>query len=138
MATLTKSQLDINSAKWVDVNPTFGDTSLPLRLPNSQSVLYCSLYALLNCPVGDRGGIGEPEYGSTLHWFLQEPVSPIVAEQIKTSLLATIRKWEPRLRISQDKTTVTPLDFDQGYAVHLEGTYIETGTTESADLTLQK
>lgn len=136
MAALTHYQIDLNDATWVDVNPLYGENSLPMRLPDAQSVMYCSLYALLNCPVGDRGGIFEPEYGCDLYWYLQEPCDSITAEKVRMSLLTSFAKWEPRIQLNSSATTVTPNIYLPGYNVHIEGTYLITNTVESADLTI--
>lgn len=133
---LTKSQTDLNNSTWVDINPCYGENSLPMRLPDAQSVMYCSLYALLNCPIGDRGGIFEPEYGSDLFWYLQEPCDAITAEKVKMSLITTFSKWEPRIQLDTSATTVTPNIYLPGFEVHIEGVYLETNTVESADLTI--
>lgn len=137
MATkLTKYELDLNYASWIDLNPTFGESNLPLRLPDEQSVMFCSLYALLNCPIGDRGGIFEPTYGSDLYWYLQEPLSEDTAGSIKISILTTFAKWEPRIRLNAGRTTVTANMNLPGYDVHIEGVYVATGVSESADLSI--
>ena len=136
MAILTKAQTDLNNAVWSDINPLFGENNLPARLPDSQSVLYCSLYALLNCPVGDRGGIFEPEYGSNLFWFLQEPCDMFTAEKIKMSLIMCIQRWGPRLQVDRSKTSVIPNTYTGTYAVHIEAKYLPTNSVESVDLTI--
>ena len=138
MASLTKAQTDINSAAWIDLNPQYGINSMPLRLPDAQSIMYCSLYALLNCPVGDRGGIFEPEYGCELYWFLQEPTDQITAEKIRMSILNAFAKWEPRISLDYSATTVVPNVYLPGYDVHLQGIYIADGSIESADLSISK
>ena len=137
MATnLTHYELDLNYARWVDVNPVFGENNLPICLPDAQSVMYCSLYALFNCPIGDRGGIFEPTYGCDLYWYLQEPCDDNTASSIRISIITAFTKWEPRVRLDAARTTVTTnLDLP-GYDVHVEGVYSEIGTVESADLSI--
>lgn len=137
MATkLTHYELDLNYAAWIDINPTYGNSNLPMRLPNEQSVMYCSLYALLNCPIGDRGGIFEPTYGSDLFWYLQEPICEDTANSIKISIITTFAKWEPRIQLDPGRTTVTANMNLPGYDVHIEGKYVSTGNIESADLSI--
>lgn len=138
MAALTRAQTDLNDAIWSDINPLFGENNLPARLPDAQAVLYCSLYALLNCPVGDRGGIFEPEYGSSLYWFLQEPCDELTAEKIRTSIINCIQRWEPRLQINRSSTTVIPNTYTGTYSVHIAATYLPTSSVESVDLTISK
>lgn len=137
MAALTSYQKDLNNAKWVDINPLFSsDSTVPLRLPDAQSVMYCSLYALINCPIGDRGGIFEPTYGCDLYWYLQEPCDQITAEKIKISILNAFAKWEPRISLDSSATTVTPNMNLPGFDIHIQGKYLSTNTVESADLSI--
>lgn len=138
MANLTHHQIDLNNATWIDVNTCFGQNNLPERLPDEQSVLYCSLYNLLNCPVGDRGGLFEPEYGSDLYYFLQEPCTTTTAQSIRTSILATLGKWEPRIRLDPTNTTVTPMPSEDGYYVRISGWYLETQEYDSINVFLSR
>lgn len=133
---LTKYQKDISNAVWLDVNPNYNDSILPSVLPNAQAVLKCSLYALLNCPKGDRGGIFEPTYGTDLPWYLQEPLDDITAQSIRRTLYLAFEKWEPRIDLTSGGISVTPDYTLPGYRLRVTGKYKLTGETISQDYTI--
>lgn len=136
MASLTKYQKDINNATWIDVNPDYPQSTAPERLSDLQSVSICSIPVLLSCAIGDRGGIFEPDYGSDLYWFLQEPIHESTCYKIRTSIINTIQKWEPRVEIDMSQTIVEPDMSLPGYRLTIRLIYKETGETETQQFNL--
>ena len=130
---LTPYQQRINGATWVDVNPTFTQALVPERFSDEQSVIYCSFYNLMNCPVGARGRIFQPEYGSQLQWLLQQPMGGATAQEIKMSLMQTFARWEPRFKLNYAKTQVIPVYELPGYRIRLVGMFILTGVESSVE-----
>lgn len=135
MAALTKYQKNINDATWIDVNPDFPN-STPERLADIQSVSICSIPVLLSCAIGDRGGIFEPSYGSDLYYFLQEPIDDTTSFNIRTSIITTIQKWEPRVEVDQANTIVQPDLSLPGYRLSIRLIYKETGEADTQQFNL--
>ncbi len=133
MANLTQYQKNINHATWIDINPEYPEAGsfMPERMSDIYSVSICSIPVLLACPVGDRGGIFEPEYGSDLSYFLQEPIDVTTAYKIRMSIVATINKWEPRVEVLLDELVVEPDIMLPGYRVSITMIYKDTGETDT-------
>ncbi len=111
-----KSQL--TNATWVDVNPRWGQNNLAERLPDERAVVICSLYNLFNCPIGSRGRIFQPEYGSSLYPFLQEPIDIQTAHAMEVTLIQAVDRWEnTRIRIDTGGTYIEPVMSLPGYRV---------------------
>lgn len=120
MATmLTPYQTSLDGAIWIDVNTLLGMNGLPDRLPDEQSITFCSLVNLLNCPIGARSRTFQPEYGSLLYQLLQEPIDNGTATLIQVGFIQAIERWEPRIAIDYSQTQVQP-DFQiPGYRIRL-------------------
>lgn len=136
--TLTKYQSRINNATWIDVNPQFSTNLQPERLADEQSVLYCSFFNLMNCPVGSRGRIFQPEYGSSILWFLQQPIDDSVAQQIRMSIMQTFNRWEPRIELDYSNTNIVPDYTLPGYRIRLSGMFKLSKKYISVDFTLKQ
>lgn len=139
MAVLTKYQKSTSYATWTDVNPIFNPSAVtPLVLSDAQSVLKCSVYALLNCMIGERAGIFEPEYGSALPYYLQEPIDGQTAEDIRMSLYTTFEKWEPRIEVRYEDILVEPDYTLPGYYVKVSAKYKPTQELVSQEFMVTK
>lgn len=121
MAYQKNQKQDLQNAIFTDINPLYGVDNLPMLLADEVSVQKCSLFALLNCPWGDRGGLFEPTYGTGLPWFLQEPIDDITATKIEMSLSNTLSKWEPRIEVQS--VQVEPKYTLPGYQVTVTAMY---------------
>jgi len=118
-APLTPYQLQLDGAIWIDVNTLLGMNGLPDRLPDEQSITYCSLFNLLNCPIGARSRTFQPAYGSILYQLLQEPIDSGTATLVQMGFIQAIERWEPRIVIDYAGTSVLP-DFQiPGYRIRL-------------------
>lgn len=118
---LTQYQLSLAGAQWVDTNTRFTQDNLPDRVPDSISIIYSSIFNLFNCPVGGRGKIFQPEYGSEWYYFLQEPIDDQTASLMRIAMIQAIARWEPRLIISQGRSTITADNTLPGYHVVING-----------------
>lgn len=118
---ITNFQISLSGATWVDVNTRFTQDNLPDRIPDGLSITNSSLYNLFNCPIGARGKIGQPEYGSEWHFFLQEPIDGITATKMKIAMIQAIRRWEPRIRLDYNGTYVQERLDLPGYFVRIAG-----------------
>lgn len=135
-AQLTSYQLSLDNATWIDVNPQFGLNGLPDRLPDGQAIQLCSLFNLFNCPPGGRSRIFQPEYGSLLYQFLQEPLDQTTANNIQISLVQAIARWEPRINLDLSNSYVRPDTTLPGYVVRLAFTLGLTSSRQSITFTV--
>lgn len=138
MSKLTKYQLRLNNTTWIDVNSRFSQPSQPERLSDAQAVLKASLFNLLNCPIGARGRIFQPEYGTKLLWYLQQPLDDATAEDIQMHLYNVFRRWEPRIEVGLGGIQVIPNFQLPGYLIRVTGTYLENNENVSADFALSQ
>jgi phage baseplate assembly protein W len=93
---------------WLDVNTRIGLNGRADLVSDIQAVNN-SLYNLFRCPIGARGPIGQPEYGTSLIWILHEPLDFITANKIKIVIIQAIQRWEPRVVLDMKNTSVTPV-----------------------------
>lgn len=103
---------------WLDVNSRLGEDLRPDLLPNVQAINN-SLYNLLRCPIGARGPIFQPEYGTILYRLLHDPLDPITANKIRISFIQAIQRWEPRIDIDLERSAVVPDYAIAGYRVQV-------------------
>jgi phage baseplate assembly protein W len=97
----------ITNVVWLDVNSGLSQNGRPDLLPNIRALMN-SLFNLFQCPIGARGPIFEPEYGSILYSMLQEPLDLISANKIKAGVIQAIQRWEPRIEVDIMNTFVVP------------------------------
>ena len=97
---------------WLDVNTNLGNNGKTDLLPDVQAINN-SLYNLIRCPIGARGPIGQPEYGTLIYYYLQEPCDYITANKIRITFIQAIQRWEPRIQLDMARTQIIP-DFDNG------------------------
>ena len=119
--TVTAYQLSLNGAVWIDSNSRFTIDTLPDRLPDDFAIIN-ALGNLLNCPIGARGKIFQPEYGSEWQFYLQEPIDAITSGKMFIAMVQVIARWEPRITLDYSKTFVTPDTTIPGYIVQISGT----------------
>lgn len=134
----TPHQLRVDNCTWLDVNPQFTTNSQPERFADVNSVLYCSLFNLMNCPIGGRGRIFQPEYGSSLMWFLQESISSITAQKIRLAIMQIFGKWEPRIELDYRNTEINP-DYNlPGYRIRVAGRFKVSKEYASVEFALKQ
>jgi phage baseplate assembly protein W len=92
---------------WLDVNTRMSEDGRPDLLPNVRALVN-SLFNLFQCPIGARGPIFEPEYGSILYYLLQEPHDFITATKLKIAVTQAVQRWERRIEIDINRTVVLP------------------------------
>lgn len=104
---LISPDVQVVNTVWLDVNSRLGESIRPDLLPNVQAINN-SLYNLLRCPIGARGPIFQPEYGTILYRLLHEPLDFITANKIRIAFIQAIQKWEPRIDLDLQRSTVLP------------------------------
>lgn len=122
-STYTPHELRLTNCTWLDVNPQFTNNLQPERFADVNSALYSSFFNLMNCPIGARGRIFQPEYGSSLMWFLQESISEITAQKIRLAVMQIFGRWEPRIDLDYRNTQITPDYSLPGYRIRISGTF---------------
>lgn len=116
---ITDFQVSLQGAVWIDVNTLFTMNNLPDRLPDAQAVQYCGLYNLLNCPIGSRGRIFQPEYGSMWQEFIHEPIDQATADKMQVAMLQALQRWEPRITVDFTDSGIVPDLSLPGYNVRI-------------------
>ncbi len=126
----------ITKIVWLDVNSKVRQDGQPDLLPDI-SAIHNSLRNLFGCPIGARGPIFRPDYGTFLHQNLQEPIDNITAARIRASAIQSIQKWEPRVRIIPQQTFVLPNPNAYGYVFRVAYVYLVTDEAKSTSFFLQ-
>lgn len=126
---LAPTDIQTSNIVWLDVNSRLTQNGRPDLLPNIRALMN-SLFNLFQCPIGARGPIFEPEYGSILFSMLQEPLDLISAAKIKAGVIQAIQRWEPRIEVDMANTWVRPDYNRNGFIVRL--VFILVATQEIA------
>jgi phage baseplate assembly protein W len=126
---LAPTDIQTSNIVWLDVNSRLTQNGRPDLLPNIRALMN-SLFNLFQCPIGARGPIFEPEYGSVLFSMLQEPLDLISANKIKAGVIQAIQRWEPRIEVDMANTWVRPDYNRNGFIVRL--VFILVATQEIA------
>lgn len=135
MSQVTSYQLSLDGATWIDANSLFGQSTLPDLLPDALAVQN-SLYNILNCPIGARGRIFQPEYGSLWYQFLQEPIDQVTSNKMNLATIQALQRWEPRITIDTSGSFILP-DFSlPGYNVRIAYTLNLTGQRQAVAFNL--
>lgn len=101
-------------------HPVTGD----LVVSRDASAIKQAIINLLLTNKGER--VFQPDYGSDIRSQLFEPLDYATAASIKSSILYTIRTFEPR--ISVEELICSPNYADNGFSVEM--TYVITGSDE--------
>jgi phage baseplate assembly protein W len=117
-------------AIWLDVNTKARQNGQPDLLPNIQAINN-AIRNLFGCPIGSRGPIFRPTYGTFLIRLLQEPIDAITAQKIRASSIQSLQKWEPRVRIIPQQTFVVPHYDVAGYLVRIAYVYLTTNEVKN-------
>lgn len=115
---LAPAATQITNVVWLDVNSRLAQNGRPDLLPNVRALVN-SLFNLFQCPIGARGPIFEPEYGSILYNMLQEPLDLISANKIKAGVIQAIQRWEPRIEVDMMNSWVRPDYTNNAFRVRL-------------------
>jgi len=116
MATLP--QFQTTRTVWLDVNTQMGLNGKSDLLPNIQAINN-SLYNLFRCPIGARGPIFQPEYGTGLLNLLHDPMDYITANKIRVVFIQAVQRWETRIELDMNRTRVDPNAMLAAYHVQL-------------------
>lgn len=112
---------------WLDVNTRLGDSPKPDLLPNIQAINN-SIYNLFRCPIGARGPIFQPEYGSSLYRLLHEPLDFNTANKIKMYTIQALQRWEPRVNVDLLGSGVVPVLELAAFRVTIKYTIVATNS----------
>lgn len=109
----------------VDVNTNYGLNTKPILLNTIDSV-NVGLLNLLKTPIGSRRF--QPEYGTNLEYYLQEPMDDQTAYLLETHIFSAIPRWMPRIELDLTQTRVSIDQSLPGYQIVLAYKIIDTGT----------
>jgi len=121
----------LTNTVWLDVNSDARQNGRPDLLPDVLAINN-SLKNLFRCPIGGRGRIFQPEYGTFLWYLLQEPFGNQSAQKIRASLIQSIEKWEPRIKLIYQATSLLPNYQAPGYQVNVAYLYLLTNLPNKA------
>ena len=100
----------------------FKDVNTLVNTQNNQSIdvsdeqaIQNSLYNLFSCQIGTRPWL--PEYGTNLPKFIFEPCDNVTAIKIEQSLIESIQRWEPRIKLLKTTDIVSTLPTNDGFSV---------------------
>ena len=113
----------LTQTTWLDCNTNIRANGKPDLLPDILAINNAILN-LFGCPIGSRGRIFQPTYGTYLYQLLQEPFDQITADKIYASLIQSLQKWEPRVQIDYQQTRVAPVTELAGYMVIVAFIYL--------------
>ena len=102
---------------YVDLNPRPSSNSHGDLITDRAAIMIGSIANLIQCWKGDRGRIGRPEYFARTYDLLQEPIDERTASIIQMSLIQSIQKHEPRIRLIESRTGVKPEPRLPGYLI---------------------
>jgi phage baseplate assembly protein W len=116
---ISNYKFNVGTATWVDVNTRVTQDSLPDRVGDDVAIIHSSLFNLMNCMPGQRSRIFQPEYGSLWMSFINEPISDVTAAKMQLMLFESIKRWEPRVQLDLDRSSIDPDTNIPGYRVRL-------------------
>ncbi len=119
-------------AVWLDVNSRARANQRPDLLPDILAINN-SIYNLFSCPIGARGPIFQPTYGTFLYHLIHEPMDDRSAAKIRASLIQSLERWEPRIQLNHRETAVIPVYSTATYVVRV--VYVYRLTRETANVT---
>lgn len=116
---ISNYKFNADTATWIDVNTRFTLDNLPDRVADDVAIIHSSLFNLMNCMPGQRARIFQPEYGSRWLSFIHEPISDMTAAKMQILMFESIKRWEPRVQIDLDRSSIDPDLNIPGYRVRL-------------------
>lgn len=119
MASLANYKFTLDNATWIDINSRFTLDKLPDRVSDDVAIIHSSLYNLFNCVPGQRARTFQPEYGSRWLSFIHEPISDLTAAKMQLMMFESIRKWEPRIQLDLNQSSIEANYQLPGYVVRL-------------------
>jgi phage baseplate assembly protein W len=120
---------------WVDVNSNLGEDTDP-ELVVDIAAINNSLLNLLSCPIGSRPF--EREYGSELYSALFEPADSQSASFLDIGIFQAIRRWEPRIQMDLNRSSVKPTPEGDGFDVLIAYTIVRTNITANYQFTIRR
>lgn len=112
-------KLNLDGATWIDVNTRFTIDNLPDLVTDDMAIIHSSLFNLFNCIPGQRARTFQPEYGSRWRSFIHEPPSDVTAAKMQLMMFESIKRWEPRVNLDLDRSSIEYSPNIPGYMVRL-------------------
>ena len=87
--------------------------------------------------IGCKSRIFNQTFGSQTYDFIGEPLDDRTAAAIRTSLLQSIGKWEPRVSVTASNLTVIPKISVPGYLVVISYVVLATSSSETTSFNIK-
>ena len=100
-----------------------------LTLTGGEDKIRQSLWILLSTSLGER--VMLPNYGCGIHDLVFASADPTLAGVIAQEVRASLRRWEPRIEISDVLVTFDP---DDPRLVHIDVRYVLSRTNDPRNL----
>lgn len=113
-------------ALFSDINPRYGVSPLGELLFDVDAI-NASIENILGTVPGER--LFLPDFGSRISELLFQPIDDITASDLRSETIRAIEKWEPRVRIIDQETSIVPFPDDHRYQVIITYEVITTGNT---------
>ena len=127
----------IADSVWLDLNTKADFDGNPDLLPDVMAISN-SLWNLFRCPIGSRGPIFQPEYGTYILQLVHEPLDEITANKIRIFVIQAIQRWEPRIHIDMSRTTVVPDSKIPAFRARIYYTLVGLGVNANTNLIFPK
>ena len=80
-------------------------------------VINQSIFNMLYTNPGER--LFRPAFGASLNRIIFRPISPATSMLLKQILIVSVEKWEPRISVNRNLSTVTAIPDDNMYDIHM-------------------
>ena len=103
-------------ALYSDINPNYGRSKLP-ELVTDLDAVNASIENIILTNPGER--VMRPEFGSYVARYVHEPINDFTAGNLRAVIISAIERWEPRVRMIDSFSSVTPYPDRNMYEVVL-------------------
>jgi phage baseplate assembly protein W len=135
--SITPPSLQVTEVVWLDINTLLGEGFKQDLLPNILAINN-SIYNLFRCPIGARGPIFQPDYGTSLQRLLHEPLDFITAHKIRMVSIQALQRWEPRIDVDVSRSKVEPDFANAAFRVTIYYNVAASGTLGVATYLLNR
>lgn len=112
-------------AIFIDINPRFGQSASG-ELVTDVEAINASIENILGTVPGER--LFLPTFGSQIHQLLFNPIDPITASDLRSETILAIERWEPRVRIIDQETSIEAQPDNNKYLVNINYIIVNTGS----------
>lgn len=126
-----------SSSQFYDINPFYNPDSSPALSVSGVQAIKTAISFLVTSHIGSRSRTFNPDWGSDLITFINEPMDSATSLVIRSSIVNALDKWEPRVVVNASDVEVTPYTSINGYKVKITFSIVGSDSTESMTMLLQ-